>query len=89
MLAEHKRFVGIAERLGEYHHNHSHLEARTVDAELRLRICAGIEVGEKNAVERLVHYSRYAQYQQRQGVSEHLPEHTAVEPTALGQRERQ
>ena len=89
MLAEHERLVGIAERLGEYHHYHSYLEARTVDAELCLCVSTRIEIGEEYAVERLVHYSRYAQYKQRQGVSEHLPEHTAVEPTALGQRKRQ
>ena len=63
MLGKDKGLVGIAERLREHHHHHCHLEAGAVDTELRLRVGGGVEEGEEDTVERLVHDAAYAEYQ--------------------------
>ena len=65
MLGEHKGFVRVPEGLGEHHHDHRYLETSPVDAELRLRVVARIEIREQNPVERLVHDADNAENQER------------------------
>ena len=89
MFREDERLVRIAEGLGEHHHHHRYLEARAVDTELRLCICAGVEIREEDAVESLVHDACHAEYQQRQRVAQHLFEYRCAELSAFRHCERQ
>ena len=61
-LAEHERFVGVAERLRDHRHDHRNLRSRTVYAELRLLVGSVIKVGEDYLVECLIEDAGYAQH---------------------------
>ena len=55
VFREHIGFVSVSEGLCEHHHDHSHFEACSIDAELCLCVGLVIEEGEEYSVESLVH----------------------------------
>ena len=64
-LAEHERFVGIAERLGYHSHNHGYLRCGAIYAQLGVSVAAFVDVGEENLVGSLVENACDAQHQYR------------------------
>ena len=77
-LAEHERFVGIAERLGYHSHNHGYLRCGAINAELGVSVAAFVDVGEENLVGSLVENAGYAEYEYRPRVGEHAAQQCLV-----------